>query len=137
MKVVINDCYGGFSLSEKGVLRLAELKGIKVHVTKDRFGLPEYLTVPPEKVTPELKNWSEATIEQRQAANEAYKREHFSDRDIDRSDPDLVQIVEELGEDASGSHADLKVVEIPDGVDWQIEEYDGNEWVAEKHRKWS
>ena len=30
----------------------------------------------------------------------------------------------------------LKVVEIPDGVDWEIEEYDGEEWVSEKHRVW-
>ena len=30
----------------------------------------------------------------------------------------------------------LKIIEIPDDVDWIIEEYDGNEWVAEKHRTW-
>jgi hypothetical protein len=28
------------------------------------------------------------------------------------------------------------VVEIPDGVEWEIAEYDGLEWVAEKHRTW-
>jgi len=31
----------------------------------------------------------------------------------------------------------LKIVDIPDGVEWEIEEYDGMEWVAEKHRTWS
>ena len=56
--------------------------------------------------------------------------------DIKRNDPVLVEIVEQLGEAADGGHAELKVVEIPDDVQWQIEEYDGNEWVAEKHRKW-
>ncbi len=25
---------------------------------------------------------------------------------------------------------------IPDDVKWQIEEYDGLEWIAEKHRTW-
>ena len=30
----------------------------------------------------------------------------------------------------------LGIVEIPDGVEWEIEEYDGDEWVSEKHRKW-
>jgi len=30
----------------------------------------------------------------------------------------------------------LKVVEIPDDVEWNVQEYDGNEWVAEKHRIW-
>jgi hypothetical protein len=44
-----------------------------------------------------------------------------------------VKAVEELPEKDSKP---LKVVEIPDGVKWQIEEYDGSEWVAEKHRTW-
>jgi len=29
-----------------------------------------------------------------------------------------------------------KVVEIPDDIEFVIEEYDGIEWVAEKHRVW-
>jgi hypothetical protein len=28
------------------------------------------------------------------------------------------------------------VVEIPDDVNWQVEEYDGMEHIAEKHRTW-
>ena len=51
-------------------------------------------------------------------------------------DPALVQAVEELGAEASGRCADLAIVEIPDGVAWQIEEYHGYEHVAEKHRTW-
>jgi hypothetical protein len=31
MKIVINDCYGGFGLSYEGVMRYAELKGIKLY----------------------------------------------------------------------------------------------------------
>jgi hypothetical protein len=58
------------------------------------------------------------------------------ERDIERNNPILVEIVEQLGESAHGGFAELKVVEIPDDVQWQIEEYDGNEWVAEKHRTW-
>jgi hypothetical protein len=61
----------------------------------------------------------------------------FFDRDIARNDAALIQVVEELGNAASGSCADLKIVEVPDEVDWYVEEYDGNEWVAEKHRTWS
>ena len=56
--------------------------------------------------------------------------------DIERDDPYLVQIVREMGSDANGTHATLKIVEIPGDVDWEIGEYDGNEWVAEKHRTW-
>ena len=56
--------------------------------------------------------------------------------ELDRSDPHLVKVVEELGTQANGKYANLKVVEIPDGVTWQIDEYDGCEWVAEAYRTW-
>lgn len=58
------------------------------------------------------------------------------DGDILRDDPHLVQVVKKLGHEANGAHADLKIVEIPSDVDWQIDEYDGIEWVAEVHRTW-
>ena len=54
----------------------------------------------------------------------------------DRADLKLVECVEKLGEDADGTFAELKVVNIPDDVEWTIEEYDGIEWVSEKHRTW-
>lgn len=56
---------------------------------------------------------------------------------IERNDPDLVEIVEEMGDAASDLFAELKVVDIPDGIEWEIQEYDGREWVAETHRTWS
>ena len=59
------------------------------------------------------------------------------DWSIDRDDPILVDMVEAMGLDTNGWLADLKVVEVPDGVKWHIQEYDGAEWVAEDHRTWS
>lgn len=57
--------------------------------------------------------------------------------DLERTDPKLVECVEFLGSAvASDGCAKLKVVEVPDGVEWQIEEYDGMEHVAEVHRTW-
>lgn len=53
-----------------------------------------------------------------------------------RSDPKLVEVVERLGDRASGSCARLRVVEIPDGVSWEIDDYDGRETVRESHRSW-
>lgn len=58
-------------------------------------------------------------------------------RPEDRANPILVRAVEKLGKEANGTYANLRVVEIPDDVEWQVEEYDGLEWVAEKHRRWS
>jgi hypothetical protein len=59
---------------------------------------------------------------------------HF---DIERNDPVLVDIVEQLGVDANGNFAELKVVEIPDGISWYIEDYDGIETIHETHRSWN
>jgi hypothetical protein len=52
----------------------------------------------------------------------------------DRDDPDLIAVVE--ANLPGSTFADLKVIEIPDDVEWEIQEYDGTEWVAEKHRTW-
>jgi hypothetical protein len=57
--------------------------------------------------------------------------------DIPRNDETLIAIVEELDQQSWGQFSTLKVVEIPDDVEWEICDYDGDEWVAEKHRKWS
>lgn len=56
--------------------------------------------------------------------------------DIERSDPKLVECVETLGNKANGYCAELKVVEIPDDVTWEINEYDGVETIEEVHRRW-
>lgn len=53
--------------------------------------------------------------------------------DIPRDDLKLVAAVEALGKEATN----LRVVEVPPGVEWEIKDYDGKEWVAEKHRTWS
>jgi len=60
----------------------------------------------------------------------------FWELDIDRDDPVLVQLVEEMGEAVDSRYSELKVVDIPDDVEWTIMEYDGLEWVAEQHRTW-
>ena len=50
---------------------------------------------------------------------------------MNRNDLALVNCVELLGKDASGSYAKLRIVEIPDdATDWEVEEYDGFEWLT-------
>lgn len=112
MKVVINRDFGGFGLSDAAIKRYAEIAGLNLVKEKNAWGSYHYYK----------DHVSEDT--------------YFSDYDIPRNDPALVQVVEELGEDADGPSSSLKVVEVPDDVKWQIEEYDGVEWVAEVHRTW-
>jgi hypothetical protein len=111
MKIVINSDYGGVSLSDLAIESYAERKGItlrKEERTDSVLSSDYYLD----------------------------NDEWFNCREIPRNDPTLVAVVEKLGDKANGFCATLKVVEISEDVDWYIEEYDGNEWVAEKHRTW-
>jgi hypothetical protein len=113
VKIVINSDYGGFSLSDEAILEYGRLKGL--NLVKD-----------------ENTSWSVSIFYKDTVAKENY----FEDRDIPRNDPVLVEVVEKLGEAAYGFAANLKIVEIPEDVDWYVEENDGREWVAEKHRTW-
>lgn len=47
---------------------------------------------------------------------------------IERHDPVLVEVVEKMGDAASGSYAELTIAEI-EGQMYRIDEYDGNESV--------
>ena len=92
MKIVINDCYGGFGLSKEA----------------------EELYVQKKNISGPLRG------------------------DILRNDSVLVEVVETLGDKASGIYSKIKVVEIPDDVKWYIANHhqgDG-ENIAEKHRTW-
>lgn len=137
MKIVINKCYGGFGLSLLAKKRYCELVGKKAYFYKTKRG--DYNTLIRTDEDPFggtvyclLYDFGE-TVNFREIPEEML----FSSRYIQRNDPILIQVVEELGYEASGSCADLKVVEIPDDVDYTIEEYDGIEWVAEKQRVWN
>jgi hypothetical protein len=141
MKVVINRCFGGFGLSHEAVMRYFEIKGITVYPEqgKDYWKFWTYWTVKPEErlEVKEGEDFYAMSMDERRAYNQKHSEQTVYERDIARDDPALVQVVEELGDKANGDHAELVVVSIPDGVDWQIEEYDGNEHIAEAHRTWS
>lgn len=136
MKLVINKCFGGFGLSEAGVRRYFELKGWSLYIENAGSWSATYWRVPPEDRPIEPKPWATAPLEDRQRYNAEYEQKSVYAGDIPRNDPELVRVVEELGSAANGSCAELAVVEIPDGVEWVIEEYDGNEHIAEKHKTW-
>jgi hypothetical protein len=109
-KVVINKCYGGFGLSPKAdKLYLSKLCGVPIDII-EQSGFNYYIN--------------------------GIEHPHYS-RMLSREDPILVEVVEELGDSADANYAKLRIVEIPEDVEYTIEEYDGMEWVAEEHRTWS
>ena len=97
-KIVLNSCYGGFSISEAGMLRYAEIKGITLYPEPNQFQMMTYYTVPPElRVEPlSSEQWLATTAEERIASNDAYSSQTIHCSDIDRDDPALIQVVEDF-----------------------------------------
>lgn len=57
--------------------------------------------------------------------------------DAGRDNPTLVKIVEKLGKAAGEDRGtSLRVVEVPDDVDWYIFDDDGMECVVDRRRMW-
>ncbi len=143
MKVVINTCYGGFGLSPEAEAAYLLRKGKEAFFYVQEHNGKElsktYRRVPVEAARDSFMfTTTTKDLGERAKQEQVYDKEHyFYGPNIDRDDPDLVAVVEELGDRAAGNHAKLAIVEIPDGVQWGIEEYDGTEWVAEAHRTWS
>lgn len=121
MKVAINRCFGGFGLSEEAFEKLLHRKGIAFEKEVDPNGSklmgPSY--------------YKEGMC----GESEGYLSEY--DFVSNRSDPDLIAVIEEMGEEAaSGWAAEIAIVDVPDDAKWHIHEYDGLEHVAEDHRTW-
>jgi len=75
MKVVVNRCYGSFGLSHEAVMRYSELAGLNLVGVQDSLFYHYYRD---GKIGDEDYYWSEG--------------------DLERTDPLLIQVVEELGE---------------------------------------
>jgi hypothetical protein len=101
VKVVFNACYGGFSISRKAAMRLFEM------------GVTEL----------------EEQLKDQDKQESRFSNDSFF-LDMDRHDPRLVQVVEELGVDACGPFASLRVAELV-GNRYRVDEYDGFESVQE------
>ena len=124
MKIVINRRHGGFDLSDEAFEWLIKEKGWTV-TTLDESGNCE---------DAETDLWvenEEDTFSSKYALN---KWNSYDDNF--RVNKDLVEMVETLGEKASGRFGNIEVAEIPDDIEWEIDDYDGWETIHEKHRSW-
>jgi hypothetical protein len=116
-RIVINtSCgdgsYGGFSLSHKAFMRLRELQ------QREALQEPDLGAYWPQAATPREPSLNRCGIL------------------IPRDDEKLVQVVAELGAEANGHCAELKIVEVPTDVQWQLERVGGVEHISEAHRTW-
>lgn len=138
MKVVINGCFGGYGLSHAAVMEIAKRKGLKLYAYIDdcRGGFSgKYLPYNSTKKDAIRIHYSKKELNgenDKKVLNDNY----VSPDTWPRNDPDVIAVVEKMGKKANGYCAELNVVEIPDGIEYEIEEYDGNEHIAEKHRTW-
>ena len=143
MKVVINKCFGGFGLSKEVLYRSVQDNNSLIE--KIEYGDNDF-TSDWEKFIEDMDDTYKGYRTHSWYGPFLYDEENkvvytFDDFPRDkqefRSNPELIRLVEELGEEASGEYAELAIVEIPDDVEWEIHDYDGMESIHEKHRTWS
>ncbi len=127
-KVVYNACYGGFGLSKEAIQRYWEIKGQQVWIEDALWGFTVWL-VPPEERLKQKSNekFTAMSQDERIAYNKAYSAQTWCGRNVDRHDPVLVQVVEELGDKASAQFAKLRIAQVYGP--YRIDEYDGFESV--------
>lgn len=124
MKVVINQCYGGFGLSPKGLKRYLELNGKQAYFYKQTSyqyqGNVTYERIDNIENANEL--FISCTTRDQGKILSDYPEDTFSYYSLKRNDPILVQIVEELGREASSKYSNLVVIEIENGRWFKIDE---------------
>lgn len=118
MKVAINRCFGGFGLSDEAFEKLLDRKGIAFEKQQS------------DSIIMGTSYYKEGMC----GTDEGYLS--YYDFLDNRADPDLIAVIEELGDAANGFASELSIVDVPDDVEWHIDEYDGIEHVAENHRTW-
>lgn len=121
-KIVYNACFGGFGLSHAAIKQYGEIKGMNLVFVKDTEFARKFDDLDEDSAF-NFGSWYVDGIQDDDHRFSAY------DLEEDRTDPALVQVVEELGDAASGQFSRLLIAELPKGTKYRIDEYDGNESV--------
>ena len=145
-KIVINTESGSFHLSHIAEKKFLELKGKTPCFYYQQSILIEDPDNPGNKLVRSANIRTDQysvlpfifTVTSDLGENPETLKDFFRIDLIPRDDEDLVAVVEELGANSWGEFTTLKVVEIPNNVEWEIiEEYgDGEEYITEKRRTW-
>lgn len=128
-KIILNKCFGGFELSKKGYELYAKKKGLELYTYTQNFENGkikyEYSDSKDLLTTYFTKDFGNDV----EISNKDYEKYSLYLRGEAREDKTLIEVVEELGEQASGRFGELKIVEIPENAFYLIDEYDGIETV--------
>ena len=140
MKIVINSCYGGFGFSPRTLKLYYEKLNKPCYFLKRDYSSDSskarYIPVSAEEL--DKKDFWIACSIPNGTHEDFFGKHRISSHSVDRADPLLIEAIEEIGiENAGQRHSKLKIIEIPDWIEYTIEEYDGMEHVAEKHRTWN
>lgn len=139
-KIIYNDCYGGFGLSNKAIYEICKRKNIPVFFYKEdmtegwdetvftKIPVEEALSTSDFGIVISYKDCGDTFKREDPIYNEFIKDSSYYPIDS-RHDPILVQVVEELGDKASGEYARLRIYET-DSDRYRIDEYDGAETVV-------
>ena len=141
MKIAIDthSCY--FELSHKAVMRYTELCGVKLYCYVADYDKDDTDNCFIEYVERDNDQCSIYYFTEPLKDNKWDGRDYdkvFHCVNIPRNDKNLIQVIEEMGRKASDENSYIKIVEIPDDVQWQIDcmgDWD-REKVVEKHREW-
>ena len=134
MKIILNKCFGGFSLSKKAYELYANKIGKKVYAyVNEDFRDNIYKKVNGDSlfVTYFTKDFGDIA----EISDDDYEKYNLYLRNDYRLDKTLIEVVEELGKKASGMCGNLEVVEIPDNSFYEIDEYDGLETLYYSNSK--
>lgn len=137
VKVVYNSSFGGFGLSGKAIRYFMELKGKTIFAYRKEGNTYRKIENPTDEdfddwdVTLFDKDFGKSFNDYKQEHDDHYVSGYIdAEGSCPRHDPELVKTVEDLGSEANGSHALLKIKEIK-GDRYVINEYDGCERVVE------
>lgn len=133
MKIAINRCYGEFSLSPQALKYWMKLKNKPCYFFVYSYKEKKYKPIKIKKFNPS--NWTAYTV--KNPKNMGDEINYIDKYSIDRTDNELIQTIDKLGDKANGDSAKLKVIEIPDDIEWEIDNHDGIEMVREKTRCWN
>ena len=115
MKIILNKWYGGFDVSKEAYMLYAKKKGLTLYLYTSNFGGSKKCIY--KKTNDEIlfKNYFTKDLgDNIEISNADYKKYCLYLDDTYRKDTTLIEVVEELGDKASGRFGNLKVVEIPD-----------------------